>query len=84
MATTQTIRTAVFIAFRGNSANNNANGVTVYVQRHNTDREYHPKVGDCVTQHYGDHYDNNRWRQAYTIDYETTAILGYQPSYVIF
>eukprot|EP01041_Mallomonas_annulata_P007164 gene7164-biopygen3462 len=33
-------------------------------------RKFHPTVGDCSTGRLDTHYDNNRFRQAYTMDYE--------------
>ena len=59
----------------------NWNGCTVFIQLHNADTKWHPRLGDCSYGHYMDHYDNNRWRQAYTMDYEYVAILGYLPEY---
>ena len=59
----------------------NWNGCTVFIQLHNPDFKWHPRLGDCGYGHFMDHYDNNRWRQAYTMDYEFVAILGYLPEY---
>ena len=59
----------------------NWNGCTVFIQLHNADTKWHPRLGDCSYGHFMDHYDNNRWRQAYTMDYEYVAILGYLPEY---
>jgi len=70
-----------FISYRVSSNNVNANGVTFYLQLHNFDVKWRPRYGDCIDQQYLSHYDNNRWRQAYTTDTETLGFFGYTPNY---
>ena len=79
IATVQTYRDYRFTSFREVDSNNNAVGVSLYVQLHNYDRKFHPRVGDCVNGQYAIHYDNNRFRQAYTVTKEVVAVIGYTP-----
>mmetsp|Transcript_9934 Transcript_9934/g.10038 ORF Transcript_9934/g.10038 Transcript_9934/m.10038 type:complete len:510 (-) Transcript_9934:188-1717(-) len=82
IAQTQSYNDPRFVSFR--SANNiNAIGVTIYIQLHNYDKKYSPRLGDCRPAQYLSHYDNNRFRQAYTIDYETVSIFGFQTDVMV-
>eukprot|EP01036_Dinobryon_divergens_P035966 gene35966-46711_t len=83
VATTQTMNDYRFVTFREVDSNNNAAGVSLYLQLHNYDKKWHPRIGNCINGHYTDLYDNNRFRQAYTMTYETVAVLGYTPNYVV-
>ncbi|MFN9938618.1 MAG: hypothetical protein ACK56I_04010, partial [bacterium] len=58
----------------------NANRCNYYIQLHNWDLKWRPRTGDCVSGHYLSHYDNNRWRQAYTSTYESVSFLGFTPA----
>jgi len=70
-----------FISYRINPDNINANGVTFYLQLHNFDSKWRPRLGDCRPGEYRSYYDNNRWRQAYTVAEEEVAFFGYSPNY---
>jgi len=78
----QTMKDKRFVSYRVLQGAVGVLGVTFYIQLHNPDKKWHPRLGDCVGGHYLDHYDNNRWRQAYTIDFETVSVLGYTPEYI--
>jgi len=77
----QTYSDPRFVAFRGLADTNNILAITLYIQLHNFDHKWHPRLGDCVAGHYDDHYDNNHWRQAYTFAPELLAVVGYTPDY---
>jgi len=77
----QTYEDPRYITFRGLYDTNNIRAVTIYIQLHNVNIKYHPRYGDCVLGHYASHYDNNFWRQGYTIEPERVAVLGYVPEY---
>jgi len=85
LAQMQTTNDGRFVTFRGNlltsGANNNRRAVSYYVQLHNPDRKWNPTYGDCVSGHFDDHYDNNRWRQAYTITTEKISVFAWNPLY---
>lgn len=80
IAQAQTYNDSRFITFREIDATANQIGVTLFIQLHGIDRKYNPRINDCVTGHYLDHYDNNHWRQAYTRTAEKYSILGYSIS----
>ena len=63
--------------------NVNLNGASLLIQLHNYDKKWHPKVGDCVINHYKDHFDNNRWRQAYTMTYEKVATMAFSANFAV-
>ena len=82
IAQAQTMNDPRYLAFRERDDLTNNRGVTIFLQLHNADTKWHPRAGDCQYYHYEDHYDNNRWRQAYTITYERISIFAYVPHYV--
>ena len=79
IAQVQSYKDHRFTSFREVDSNNNAVAVTLYIQLHNADRKWQPRRGDCLSEHYLDHYDNQKFRQAYTATFETVAVLGYIP-----
>jgi len=76
----QTYNDSRFITFRELESTTNGIGVTIFIQLHGIDRKFNPRDGDCVEGHFLDHYDNNRWRQAYTRAPEKYSVLGYSIS----
>lgn len=84
IAQVQTYHDPRFLTFREISSAlvNTFRGITLFIQLHNVDKsKWHPKPGDCVLGHLRDHYDNNFWRQAYTLSSERISILGFTPTY---
>lgn len=68
-----------FVTFRLNNVNINNHAASIFIQLHNLDVKWRPRTGDCIDFHWGDHYDNHRWRQSYTTTNEKIGVLGYLP-----
>jgi len=82
IAQAQTFEDYRYMVFREVAYNNNATGVTLYVQLHGAMFKWAPRYGDCVAGHFDDHYDNNRWRQAYTMTAQRISVFSYSPQYI--
>ena len=77
LAQAQSYHDPRFISFRTMPSRTTNAAVTFFIQLHNEDKKWRPRLTDCMTGHYEDHYDNNKWRQAYTINYEKISLIGY-------
>lgn len=75
----QTYNDARFVSFRTLDYNLNSHAVSLFILLHNFDTKWRPRTGDCIDFHWNDHYDNNYWRQAYTMGPEKVSVLGYLP-----
>ena len=77
-AQTQTYVDYRYLSIRGLQGSVTYRSLALILRFHNTDRKWHARYGDCVSGHFDDHYDNNRWRQAYTRTYERVAVVAYR------
>ena len=82
IAQAQTYDDIRFVSYNIVDSNLNNGGVSIFVLLHNAQRKFRPLPGDCIPGHYTDHYDNNRFRQAYTVGIESVAIFAYTPTQV--
>ena len=80
-AQTQTYFDYRYLSIRGLQSQVNYRSLALILRFHNADHKWHARYGDCVSGHFDDHYDNNRWRQAYTRTFERVAVLAYNPTY---